>query len=388
MDSVKNADLKIKTFGGTDILYRDKSILYEKQLTPRLRSLLQYFIINRNKWCMPATIIDELWRDSDFVDEKKVLRTYVYRLRSVLAKDNEPKKDFSGQINILSSNGNYQMSVTDDVEIDTDIFQRLTDYATSLHTYREILNMADMLRNVYTGHFMSDSSDDNIIGRLQNNYLSIYCVVMRDILTKLTYLEQYDDVINICEAFFQTEDLDDTINCIYIKTLIEKGRTNDASRHYNFVAKKLREVLQVEPSSEMSLLYKNIRISDGEDTLEGALTSLNTNHIKSIVEAIVLEKMEAKGSGYSILKLEILNKSNKKTVENANELLKSVMVSSLRRRDVYAVLDEHTAVAILHEANENSYELIKNRVSEAFYKIYPKKDEKILVNISPAVNIT
>ena len=387
MNSDKNGGLKIKTFGNTDIIYNGKSILYEKQLTPRVRSLLQYFIINKNKWCKPDTIIADLWPDNEYIDEKKVLRTYIYRLRNILTKDNEFKKDFSQQINILNTNGNYQMSISDDTEIDTEIFQRLTEQAAAIHTYKELIDVSENLKNVYAGHFMSDSAKDHVIERLQNNYRSIYCTIMVDMLTKLNDLEQYHDIISICESFFQIDDLDNTINCIFMKALIETGQVNYASRHYNYVVKKMREVLSIEPSPEMTALYRNIKMAGGEDGYgENDLMPLNMSFIRNMVEEIVTERMDSKKAIYSVLKLEILN--NTTEIENPFELLEMIMLASLRRRDIYAVLNKSTAVAMLYEATDKSYDLIKERVIEAFHKIYPQKNDKVDIVISPALYIT
>ena len=114
--------LYIKLFGDLDILCNDRSIFEERHLTAKLKSLLQYLIINRGTTCKPESIISELWPGTEQLERKKVLQTYVHRLRNAISKKNSFSYDFSSYFTIINNKGNYQLEIADEVEFDTDIF--------------------------------------------------------------------------------------------------------------------------------------------------------------------------------------------------------------------------------------------------------------------------
>ncbi len=395
MEADKKTRLRIQTFGFTDIQYNGESIFFEKQITARLKSLLQYFIINKDKLCTPETIISELWPNNEYVDEKKVLQTYVHRLRNALSKENAFSRDFSEQIKLISFKGSYQMKISDEVKIDVIDFIALVDKVDDLLEYQDLIDMVLKLKDIYVGHFMHDSADDYIALMLQNHYQRSYCLAIGKILSKLINMEKYTDIIKICESFFVMDDLDETINRMYLKALIETGQTNSASRYYNFITKKMQEAFDVEPSQEMQSLYKNMKLFSGEvesnegksvemKNIDSDMELISKNQIKNIINEMLAERLESKKAIYSIMKVEIISGTG---LMDSAKILETVMLGSLRRKDIYAVLDDNTAIALLFEATEVSYEIIEKRVLTHYYKVCPNSNTKIKITISPAFRI-
>jgi len=380
--------IRIKTFDFFDITYNGKSIFFEKQATLKLKSLFQYFVINKDKACHPSKIIGDLWPDNEYSDEKKVLQTYVHRLRNILIKDNVFKTDFTRNISLTSYKGSYQLVISDDVELDTDAFNELVSNASALASYGEIVEACDAMLKLYTGHFLQDSSDEFIVVKLQNHYIHTFYATMLSYLRKLEKMEKYTDIIRICEAIFLVDDLDEAINVVFIRALVETKQVDYVSRHYSYITKKMREVLDIEPSAEMLSLYRNFKSLYGEEAAEAAKApAMDESRLRGMINEIVSEQLDSQKTTYSILKLDVTVRDGAVIYGdvymnmNVTELLKHVMLNALRKKDVYAIVDNNTAVAMLYDAKQESYPIIEARVMDCLRTEYPGYENEFDVNI-------
>jgi len=387
MNTKKPKALNIRTFGSTDIQYNDKSIFLEKQLASKTIALLRYFIINRETSCKTEQIIEDLWPDNEYIDEKKVLQTYVHRLRNMFARENSYKMDFTEQINILHKGGGYQLNVSGDVSIDADDFLSMINAVLKYETHEDLMKAVQSLQELYSGHFMNDGAHNHTVIKQQNYYRREYCSIMAIILSKLSELEAYSDIINICESFFLIDDMNESINCMFMKALVKLGQVNHALNHYEFIVKKMRDVMDVGPSAEMQALYKSMKKEGSENKSDKPDSDLpvtvDIETVRNIVNEIIAERLDDKKAKYSVLTLTITNKEDK---TDYTDTFSSVMMRTLRKRDIYAVIDEHMVIAVLHEATDKSYEMIKKRISDCFYKLSTNNAE-IKIAIIPAFSI-
>ena len=381
----QNIKLRIKLFNYVDVQCNGQSIFKEKQLTAKLKSLLQYFIINKGIICKPEKIIEELWPENEYIERKKVLQTYVHRLRNAIAKDNSFGYDFSGYITIINNKGNYQMEVSDNVELDTDIFIALTKKVQSISEYDELMNIAEEMNGIYDGHYLRDSHHEQMILRQQNYYLQAYCAAMSNILSKLEEMGKDSDVIRLCEKFFTVEDLDDSINIIFLKALIRTQQSTYAVRHYNYIDKKMMETFDVHPSEEMTNLYLSLKEAQGGVHAQAKDTSMmDESRLKDIIGGMISERLKENNVKYSFAMIRIIVDPS---VKVADEMIEHTLIGALRKNDMFTQISPNTAMALLYEAKEEFFENIKQRIIDFVEEHYGDVRAKVEINIWPITNI-
>lgn len=382
-DRLYDGELMVKTFGHVDVLYNGQTIFSEKQKNARIKSLLQYFIIKKDKMCVPEEIISNLWPDNEYIDEKKVLHTYVHRLKIIISKDNLFNIDFSPSISVSNVKGSYQMILSRDVKLDTDVFTELARKVFEPLDEDSLVETAYDVMRVYDGHFMQDSQHEQMVLRLRNHYLQTCCKAIARLLTKLYEKRRYDDVIRIGQDFFALDDLNEEINLLFIKSLINTQQNNYAARHFNYIEKKMLETMGMSPPEEMSALLQHSRqkstSSDGARKEEQPLVQdiSADNHIRQLIEDVVNEKMNTDMTTYTVLTLKILNG----TVENKAKALEQLLLRALRKNDLFVVTGDSSALAILRNAKEEHFHIIKKRLEDLGNMICDTKDIRMDISI-------
>lgn len=352
----KEIKLYIKLFNNLDIMCNGRSLFEEHHLTAKLKSLLQYMIINRGTPCKLENIIAELWPHNEQAERKKVLQTYVHRLRNAIAKKNAFDYDFSSYFTIINNKGNYQMEIADDVEFDTDVFTALVSEASEVSEYDDLMSLTSKLSALYDGHYLSDCRFENMVKRQQNYYLQNYCTAMVSILEKLEAMEKYEDIISLCEKFFAIEDLNDAINTIFIRALIKTQQNTYAIRHYDYIDKKTRDAFGINPSKEMSELYKELKGSPGPATSK---SNFDESQIKDLISYAVSSHMKDERGRFALARIHFTFPTSFRVQE---EFVAQVVKRALRKNDMYAQVGKYTVMAILNEAKEEQYENIKRRI--------------------------
>lgn len=370
--------LYIKLFGDLDILCNGKSIFEESHLTAKLKSLLQYMIINRGATCKPENIISELWPGNEQLERKKVLQTYVHRLRNAIAKKNSFDYDFSGYFTIINNKGNYQMEIADEVEFDTDIFMELVGKDIKKEDYKGLIELAGKLAEIYEGHYLSECQFENMVKRQQNYYLQNYCAALVAILERLETMDKYEDIISICESFFALEDLNDSINVIFLRALIKTQQNTYAIRHYDYIDKKIRETFGVNPSNEMSDLYRQLK---GVHTPVREKASYDEDHIKGMINDVIISHLRSERAKFALARIHLTIPSSVKMHEG---FIVEVMKGALRKNDMFTQVGKYTVMALLLDAKEEHYETIKRRIQHEIKMSFGELNKaKVEINVWP-----
>ncbi|MDR1205529.1 MAG: hypothetical protein LBL26_08655, partial [Peptococcaceae bacterium] len=229
--SSKQMTLTVKTLGVLDILLDGQSIFAPKQNSGKVNSLFQYFVIHNNKYCAPETIAETLWPNNEYTDERKVLHTYVHRLKSILRRDNALGVDFTNHISILNAGGSYMFKTTDQVHYDVYMLADLISKSAGSATKEDIWASLNGIFDLYTGHFLQDSIHDQLVLRIRNKYLRLSAEAVGALMEKLFQLGLPEDVVEAAERYFYIDDVDDTVNYWYLRSLLELGRDDHVSRH-------------------------------------------------------------------------------------------------------------------------------------------------------------
>lgn len=379
----KIGKLTVKLFNYVDIEYNGKTIFKEKQLTAKLKSLLQYFLLNHSSICKPDKIIEDLWPDNEYIERKKVLQTYVHRLRNAFTKDNMFDMDFSDKISITNTKGNYIFNISDEVIFDIDVFTQLTKKTSDINEYDELISTTKELGHIYDGHFLQDCPLEKLTTRQRNYYLQLYCGAISTILEKLQVMEKYDDIIAICESFFRIEELDNVINSIFLNALLKTQQTNYAAKHYAYIESKMKETYGLPMPEELTKIMQSLQTQSSTKVFEGD-QALDKDEIKNFISDMIREKLRDSQVKYSFAQIEFKTPRNKKLDES---IMEDVLQNSLRKNDMYTLITNKTAIALLYQARAEYFETITERIVNYINSHYPDQEIMADITIWPVTNI-
>jgi DNA-binding SARP family transcriptional activator len=357
-----------------------------KQNFGKINSLLQYFIIHNNKPCASETVVETLWPDNEYADERKTLHTYIHRLKTILSRDNAPGMDFTNHISILNTGGSYMLKTTDQVNYDMDMLTRVIGESAGSKTKEDIWASLNGIFDLYTDHFLQDSIHDQMVLRIRNKYLRLSAEAVNALLEKLFQLGLPEDVVDAAERYFNVDDVDDGVNYWYIRSLQDLGRDNHASRHFKYVEEKMRDVLDVFPSERLASLLGRKRVAVAARAIledSDIRQYLDDAHIKAMINDVVNEKMAMDASKTLYTFVQVETGGEMKEVTDA--MFASAIVKSLRRNDMYAVLDNRTALILLNNAGEEHFDIIRQRVGKSVSNLFG--DMKIDVKMWRAIKV-
>jgi DNA-binding SARP family transcriptional activator len=379
--------LMIKTFGALDILCGGQTIFIPKQNSGKINSLFQYFIIHNNKPCVPETVMETLWPDNEYIDERKVLHTYIHRIKSILTRENALGMDFTDHISILNIGGSYMLKTTNQVSYDVHLLDDLIASVSGAKTKEDIWAALNRLFELYPAHFLQDSGHDQLVLRIRNKYLRRCAEAVSILMEKLLLLDLHEDVVNAAEQYFNIDDVDEDINYWYIRSLLALGRDNHASRHFKYIQDKMRTALDISPSDRMLALFGKKRSEAIQEVLESGdiRQFLDDAHIKAMINDIVSERMalDASKTQYTFVRIDADSGLNGVT----DTMFASAIIKSLRRNDMYAILDDHTALILLHDAGEEHFSIIRQRILRSASALFEEAGVAVSVGMWKAIKV-
>jgi DNA-binding SARP family transcriptional activator len=380
-------NLTVKTFGALDILCDGQTIFVPKQNAGKINSLLQYFVINNNKFCAPETVVETLWPNNEYVDERKVLHTYVHRIKNILCRDNALGADLTNHIGILNMGGNYMLKTTDRVKFDVYMLDDVINRSAGSKTKEDIWDSLNGIFDLYTDHFLRDSTHDQLVLRIRNKYLRLSAGAVSALMEKLYYLGRPEDAVSAAERYFYIDDVDDDVNYWYLRALQALSRDNHAARHFKYVQEKMMSDLDVSPSERILSLFGKTRPEVVQAVLDGAdiRQFLDDAHIKAMINDIVNERMamDASKTQYTFVRIDADSGLNGIT----DAMFASAIIKSLRRNDMYAILDNHTALILLHDAGEEHFDIIRQRILRSASALFGDVDANVSVGMWKAIKV-
>ncbi len=406
--------LYVKMFGFFDVTYKGKSIFPDSTSSIKSIAILRFMLSQKNKLFLAETIAENVWPENEYLDEKKVIRTYIHRLRRILVAENSFRKDFSSLIRILNVKGSYILETSDEVEMDTELFETLKTKVAETELTENLMNIFEELLELYTGEFLEECRFDHWVLMLRNYYLRLFCSTVNAILAKLETNSAFAEILDICERSFKVYELDEGISIAFIKALIDFDRITDALQHYNYITTKMYNELSVTPSEKMRLVYAGIKAKKKDDGHEetNVLEAIDTNTLMIMIDEAVRHQLAPEKNKYSLGYVKILpnelqnipefftdnsaeEQPKEEQNENISEVKKSPVLESLkqaiefalRKNDMYVITDDLSALILLYEAAESSYPIIANRIKQSFYSRHDGFDSKLHIRIYPSLKI-
>jgi len=402
MSEIAEPTLFVKMFGFFDITYKGKSIFLESAGNAKPLALLRFLLSQKDKVFVPETIAENVWPENEYLDEKKVIRTYIHRLRKIISHENVFKKDFSEDINIVNVKGNYRLMLSDAVKMDTVEFEHCRMLVSREFDDERLIETFHHVFEIYSGEFLEDSKFDHWVIMLRNYYLRSFSSMVNVILENLERSKRYTDMINICEKSLQIYDLDENVNIFFIKAMIETEQVNSAMKHYSFITSKMYNTLSVTPSEKMREVYKRLKTTKASDPSPAANTDIDgvdSSNLWLMINEAVKSQMKSNENRYSIGYVTISKSDIVAVGENGepprehsgseiNESLRQALEFALRKNDMYAITEESMAILVLHDAKPEFFTNISSRISQSFYSRINQLTVKLNVRFCTAVSIT
>jgi len=399
VDELKNPMLFVKMFGCFDIMYKGKSILLENAGNAKPLALLRFLLSQKDKVFVPETIAENVWPENEYLDEKKVIRTYIHRLRKIISQENVFKKDFSEDINIVNVKGNYKLVLSDNVQMDTVEFEKCRMLVSHEIDDMRLIETFNCVYGIYAGEFLEETKFDHWVVMLRNYYLRSFSAMVNTILDNLEPSKRYADIIDICERSLQIYDLDEGINIHFINALIGTEQVGNALKHYSFITSKMYNTLSVTPSDRMREVYKRLKMTKmGDPTQKVPETEgLDGSNLMMLISEIVKTQMKTNENRYSIAHVTISEndllpedeseETKRHSVPELRESLRQALEYALRRNDMYAITENNMAILVLHDAKAEFFQNISNRISTSFYSRISHLVYKLNVQFCTAVSI-
>lgn len=379
--------MEISTFGDFDIKIDGNSVLKKSKRTNKNLELLKYFITYRNRKLVPETIIDNMWPGMDFIDPKNTLRTQIFRLRKNLNEmSSAVKKDCACNFDIAFENGFYVFKVDDCCIVVADRFEdginkadliRKKDSDKAIEIYRDIINL-------YKGEYLSENPYSEWVFTIRSRYHRLF---VQSLLRLLELLKSNDDFVEIIDIYERTvtyEPFEESLHIYFLESLIELKEYKNALSHYNYITGRMYREMSIRPTPMLKSIYRRI-LSDGEenqetdlihvekklandDKLDGALFC-DIDYFKTIYK---LERRKTLRTGNikfsGLISIVQQNGGNFSDVdkEAASNTLKSVLLKSLRKGDVFSWWNPCQMVVLLTDVIEANLQLISKRIKKRF----------------------
>ncbi len=242
--------LYISTFGNFDIRDENNSLLKDAARQYRLNKLLQYFLTFRNKKLLPETIIDNLFRDSESLDPKNVLRTQIFRLRQAL-KEIVPKvEDEADYISLNFINGYYCLGVGKKVILDADRFEELiAEGEQAINTdFKEAIDLYTKALQLYDGNYLSENPYEVWVVPVRNYYGRLYIKTITKLMEILRDQDRHEEIIRLCEKALFVEPYEETLHIYLMEAMLKLGQITNAKNHYDYAAGLIEKEVGVKTS--------------------------------------------------------------------------------------------------------------------------------------------
>jgi DNA-binding SARP family transcriptional activator len=390
-------------FGNFDIVWRGRSILGDSGGSPRVMALLKFMLAQPGKALTAEAIAQNVWPENEYQDEKKVVRTYVHRLRRFLKEENAARRDFTADIGIASQSGGYIAELSPDAALDTAEFERIKDLTLGALDQPAMLAAFARVNGVYGGEFLPECRYDHWAIMLRNYYLRAYCTVTLRVIAVLERAGNWPAILDVCEKSLKMAELDEGINVAFLGALVETGQSAAALKHYSYLTGKLYTELSAVPSEKLREVYARAKASrKREDSFavmgDVSPETIDKQAVYNMLTEIVKVYVEADNNRYSIATAEVRKIGEMGEIieyggTNAEksdiaESLRYALEYALRRGDMYAILRErYGAVVVLADAKPEFYRNIENRISNAFYSRYQGYAYKIFISVSPVTMV-
>ena len=392
----------VTVLGRFSIRNKEHTLSQASGRTKQVWLLIEYLITHRNVETPVDKLIEALWSDeSSCGDPLNALKNLVYRARDLLKKSlHDSATSF-----IVYSNGTYRWNPALRCVVDVEELERLAKEAASGKVSREQkIALYEQAISCYQGDFLPNSSWCNWVISRAAYLSSLYVDCVLRLCSLYEENQQYHEIIAVCETAAVRVPFEESIHKILTYAYISTGQNNKALKHYNYVTDLFYRELGVDISSDLRELYKQITNSinqvemdlsvikgDLKEACAGSSAFFCDYEIFKNLYRVQARSLMRTGQSIFVALLSLLDSHgciprDSKTAPAVN-LLKTDILSSLRKGDTVAAYSSTQFIVMLPLITYENAEMVMRRIIRRFEKDYPKKDARIIYKLGPVESV-
>lgn len=351
----------------------------------KLRSFLQYLIVNHKSCITHEELIEQFWPDGTSDNPGSALRYSASKARELLAKLFP-----SDQKLLVTVSGGFVWNNDVTVTLDSEQFENTYMRAKSMGADEradELLKAADM----YNGEFLP-GNEDRWAQTQRVYYSTLYVSACKEVLPLLEEKERWADIVQVCERAYRFDFSVEEFTLYLMEAYIEQGHAQKAVDHYHKFCASLKGEYELEPSVAITQMYTRAeRAKSGRDDDE-EIFSLMTGQpeedkaykcsFRTFQSIVSLEKRHMKRTKQesSIVNVKIARSS---TMSTDVSRLERVLQEGLRAGDTFSKLDQSAYVVLLPGASKEQAQNVMERLKTKFSKLYSHSCALISYQICP-----
>lgn len=337
----------------------------------KVRSFLQYLIVNHARTISSEELIEQFWADES-KNPANALRNMLFKTRSLL------KEMFPGQENmLLTLQDCYGWNPGIHLELDTEEFENLCVRARGA-TEEECCSLLRQAVDLYKGDFLA-GNDGEWARTLRQYYQTLYLDSCRTVLPLLYKKEQWVEIVSVCSQAYAVDFSMEDFTAYQMQALIALGQPGQAIEKYEAFRKKMLAEYEMHPPEHIEQLYT---LADGlrkkgmdetdilrlvcEEEPDTRAFFCTFSTFQSIV---ALEKRHMKRSGETA-SLVIISLESDHTPSTDSRRMEHILMEKLRTGDPIARLEAGTYIFLLTGACVEEARMVVGRIDSAFHRTY------------------
>ncbi len=377
--------LKIFTLGKFRV-EKGETVLTEKdQKSNKIWNLFHYLISTPDKYTPAEEIIEIINLSIGLADAKNALQNLVYRLRKLLATNEE----YQPEKYIQFKRGSYCLNLDAGLYLDFLEFKKCFQEGEKHYNsgqYQNALQYFYKCFDLYNGDFIPENSE--IINLLQqrNYYRKLFLeqsLITCDILLKK---KNYKQLEKISYKILQVEPFEERFHIKLIEALIYQDKKEDARNHYDYTC-TLFDKSPKDLSSEFFNIFNNIDndkiktemdnnktksniydiYSNINEKKNDQLIFLDSETFKKLVVIETRKKERTNNSKYLVslnFKLEKVEKAQIKNEIRKN--IEFILSKEIRKSELLSCWNKYHFLLLVTVNNEKEIKKIVKRIKQAF----------------------
>lgn len=349
----------------------------------KVKSFLQYLIVNHKRTISSEELIDQFWADNSS-NPANALRNMLFKTRNLL------KEMYPQQENMfLTLQDCYGWNPAICLDLDTEEFESLCVKArgTSGDECCDLLRRAVAL---YKGDFLA-GNDAEWARSLRQYYQTLYLDSCKAVLPLLHKKEQWVEVISICRQAYSVDFSMDEFTAYQMQALIALRQPGQAIEKYEAFRKKMLSEYEMHPPEYIEQLYT---LADGlkkkgmdetdilklvcEEEPDTRAFFCTFSTFQSIV---ALEKRHMRRSGETA-SLVIISLEGDSAPTTDSRRMEHILMEKLRTGDPIARLEAGTYIFLLTGACVEDARVVVGRIDSAFHRTYRHSKAKLSFQVT------
>ncbi len=349
----------------------------------KVLSLLEYLLCFRNRGVPQSELIELLWPEEDSEEPGNTLKTLLHRARTAL----DALGAGSGKALILCRRGTYAWNNARTTVLDTEEFERHCHAAGEVEGKEKLDHMLAAIE-LYKGDFLPKSANELWAMPIAAYYHNLYLNTVHEAVALLTEQARFDEIIEICQQAISIDAFDEPLHLAMIQTMVANGMQQQAMNHYNQVTEMYLNKFGINPSPELTALYKEIIKAHKSTEMNLSIIRDELRESESVRGAFYCEyeffkdiyRLQARaavrsGGVVQIALITVMDSGGKKLTSKqmsvTMERLREIIQDSLRNSDVFSRFSVSQYLIMLPSASLEDSEMVMQRVSTNFRRTYP-----------------